>query len=272
MMQLRLSVSHPNTLDIEVEVEDVTFEERVDGTRASSQDGVVTITRAFGPQNLVPDVDRYRLYLAEDRVALHPHSVCEVSPWSNRYYDVLPDDPSAHYSKTIVVILESPHKDEYLRDVSQPIAPAQGATGSNVQGWLDRVLRSCSALCTELEEETTRVILANPIQYQASLVSVIRSSCWRRTRDSVWRELWHSQLIRAAFEARLTSYSPDFIINACTHDVGCSRDHCPNNADCKKHRIRSFLAGPFEGCSRYEANHPSWWHRHHMLYPATNER
>ena len=263
MMQLRLSVPCPNTPDLPVEVRNVTVEERVDRTRAISQDDVVmTITRAFGAQNVVPDVDRYRLSLSNNRIALHSHSVCEVSTCSNRYYDVLPEEPNARYSKTIVVILESPHKDEYLRDVSQPIAPAQGATGSNLQGWLDCVLQGCPALCAELEEETTRVVIANPVQYQASLASVIRSSAWRKVRDAVWRALWSCQSIKDDFEARLARYSPDFIINACTHDVNCkcsSRRH--GDAECKKYKVRSFLRRPdhLQAASVYETNHPSSW-------------
>lgn len=160
-MQLRLGVTYPNSQALEANVQGVTVTELVDRTRASSLDGVVTINRTFGAQNVVPDVDRYRLGLADDRVALHPHPVCEVSPCSNRYYDILPEDPTANYCKTIVIVLESPHKDEYLRDVSQHIAPAQGTTGSNIQGWLDFVLRSCPALCDELSERT-RLVICNP--------------------------------------------------------------------------------------------------------------
>ena len=272
MMQLRLSVPYPNTPDLQVEVQNVTVEERVDRTRASSQDDVVvTITRAFGAQNVVPDVDRYRLRLTDDRIALRCHSVREVSPCSNRYCDVLPNDPNAHYSKTIVVVLESPHRDEYSSDVSQPIAPAQCATGSKIKNYLGRVLLSCPTLCTQLEGETTRVILANPVQYQASLASVIRTSAWRRTRDAVWRTLWCCQLIQDNFEARLESYRPDFIINACTHDLRCGRRRCPENTECKKHKIRTFLSEHFEDCSRYEAAHPSSWHWHRTLCPVANE-
>ena len=154
-MQLRLHVPYHNTPDLVVEAQNVIVEERVDRTRAISQDdAVVTITRAFGAQNVVRDVDRYRLSPSDEKITLHPHSVCEVSPCSNRYYDILPEEASVHYNKTVVVILEFPHKDEYLRDVSQPIAPAQGTTGSNVQGWLDCVLRKLPRLRNEMEENT----------------------------------------------------------------------------------------------------------------------
>ena len=165
-----------------------------------------------------------------------------------------PEDPNSNYNKTIVIVLESPHKDEYLRDVSQPIAPAQGSTGSNIQGYLDCVLRKSPALRDELEDQETRVILANPIQFQTSLASVIQPSDWHRVRNAVWRTIWSCQLMQDDFCARMESYSPDVIINACTSDL--------------KHKIRAYLNGRFSAPHRYEAHHPSVWNSDTQLRPV----
>lgn len=273
---MQLILTCPNGQELEVNVPGVTAKELVDVSRAHyppppAIDRVI-INHTFGVQNIVPDVDRYRFRLAHGRIALRPHPACEVSPCSNHYYDMPPEDPNADYSKTIVIVLESPHKDEYLRDVSQPIAPAQGSTGSNIQDYLDCVIRKCPALCDELEGIEARVVLANPVQFQTSLASVVRWSDWHLVRDAVWRDIWNSQLIQEDFEARLESYSPDIIINACTHDAGCKRERCGRNADCKKHKIRAFLAGLSGDLDPYEIAHPFSWHLHRTLYVAANEQ
>jgi len=258
---MQLILTYTNGQELEVNVSNVTVEEFVDGARAgyaaSAPDRVV-INRTLGAQNVVPDVDRYRLCRANGRIALRPHAVCEVSPYSNRYYDksvsiirqvvLPPEGPNPDYRKTIVIVLESPHKDEYMRDVSQPIAPAQGSTGSNIQGYLDCVLRKCRALCDELEDEGTRVVLSNPIQFQTSLESVIRWSDWHRVRDAVWGALWNRPVVRNKFRERLVGYSPDIIVNACTGNT-------------RKAQISTFLAKAFRGARRYEADHPAIWHR-----------
>ena len=247
---MQLILTCPNG-PLEVNVKNVTFE-IVDRSRASSAAGVVTINRTFGAQNAVSDVDRYRFRLTDDRIALRPHPVCEISPYSNRYYDMPPEDPNSNYNKTIVIVLESPHKDEYLRDVSQPIAPAQGSTGSKIQGYLDCVLRTSPALCDELEDQETRVVLANPIQFQTSLASVIQPSNWQRVRNAVWRKIWSCQSMRDNFNARMESYSPDVIINACTRNL--------------KNEVRTFLYRRFGAPHRYEAHHPSYWNNCTQLW------
>lgn len=272
MVRLRLNVTCPNTQQLNVDVPNVTVEEFVDCHRASYSDDVVVIDHTFGAQNVVPDVDRYRLRLVDGQIALDCHSAREVCPHHNCFYDVLPSNVDASYSKTMAIVLESPHEEEYWDNVSQPIAPAQGQTGLKIKNWLASVLRSCPALIGALEDETTRVVLANPVQFQTSLASVVRWSDWHLVRDAVWRDIWNCQLIQEDFEARLESYSPDIIINACTHDAGCKRERCGRNADCKKHKIRAFLAGLPGDLDPYEIAHPSSWHFHRTLYVAANEQ
>ena len=74
-MLLRLSMTYLNSLWLPVDVPNFTLEECVDGSRASSADGVVVIKRTFGAQNVVPDVDRYRLSLRDGRIVLRAYSV-----------------------------------------------------------------------------------------------------------------------------------------------------------------------------------------------------
>lgn len=254
-MRLSLNLTLPNGQQHEADVPDITVE-------------AIAVDISFEASNTVPDVDRYRLRLAGGRISLDCHTVRTVSPLSNDYYDVLPEDQRSTYTKTIVIVLESPHKEEYLHnDIFNPIAPAQGATGRNVQKYLHCVLHSWPGLCDELEQGT-RIVLSNPVQIQASLASKISSSDWRKVRDVVWTAMWNDQSVRNDFESRLERYSPDFIINACTHNAGCNCQQCPENTECKKNKVRTFLEGRF-GAPKYEVAHPSSWQcspAHRRLY------
>lgn len=262
-MQLRLRVTHPFEQELPVDVRNVTVEERLDCTRASHADGVVTIDHTFGPQNVVPDVDRYRLHRAGNRFVLCGHAIRAVSAEFNRYCDIPPAHPHLEYSKTVVVILESPHKEEFRCNVGRPIAPAQGRTGARIRNHLGRVLQSCDALYGELEEGT-RIVLANPVQFQTSLVSVVRCPGfeWKKVRTSVWKALWNyrpptnhpnnggqttdaSYPTRVDFKERLIALAPDHIVNACTSPL--------------KLCVRDFLERSFSDVARYEAHHPSVW-------------
>ena len=269
-MNLTLNLTYPQRrklpVDVALCVEGI---EVIDPNRATRSDGGFIINNAFGKNNIVPDVDRYRIHRHINRTALCPHLQGKVAPCLNRYNDV-EADASQEGEKTLVIVLESPDKNEYSCNcIGQPIAPAQGVTGSNILGWLDDVLRSCSALCQELSTGT-RVILSNPVQFQASLGSVIRSKGREAIRDAVWKALWNYRYdttpqdcggqtasgpfpIRDCFMNRLSRYSPNYIINACT-STG------PMKA--MKQDVNRFLKCYFHNVEGlYEVSHPSSWHR-----------
>lgn len=257
-LALKLTYPHQRILPAEPDVDGIRV---VDVCRAIRFCGFIIIKGAFGEDNIVPDVDRYRIHRDGDRITLKPHPQCQVKSHSNRYNDIKAAKPQKKCDKTIVIILESPHKDEYLCNVGHPIAPAQGSTGSNIQGWLDRVLLSCPALRGELMGLSAgtgiRVLLSNPVQFQASLASIIKSgSLCKKTRDdvrekvrdAVWNALWDEERIKTCFKNRLRTYSPDYIINTCT------------KSGSKKQNVSSFLKCKFPNCEIYEVNHPSFWH------------
>lgn len=257
-MELKLKLTYPQerTLGVPLSFGDI---EVVDEQRASCSDGVILIKRAFGKKNIVPDVDRYRIRCDGERIVLHPHPKCLVAPCSNRYNDFPAAEPQGNFDRTLVIVLESPHEDEYLRNVGQPIAPAQGTTGRNLCRYLGEVLRSCPCLHRCIRTGSSRVILCNPVQFQASLVSVIDSGNeWGKIRDAVWKTLWNYELdggpfpIRDCFQNRLSTYSPNFIINACTSTTSTMKR--------MKACLNKFLGCRFKDCKRYEVGHPSFWH------------
>ena len=214
--------------------------------KATKSGDHIVIDGAFGCGNRVCDDDRYRI----SGESQGPLKCCQ---------------PYAPFDRTLVILLESPHKDEYGNDcIDCPKKPAQGTTGNNVRDHLMNVIRSCRHIHSCLGQET-RVILANPIQFQCSLVSVINSGAesdaWKKTRDAVWKALWDIQAIQDEFRVRLDGYDPDFIINACTHDLECNPDCLDIYPECRKRKVHDFLVGNFPDAHIYAAAvHPVTWH------------
>ena len=211
----------------------------------------VVISGAFGVNNRVHDVDRYRICRNDARIYLHCHAAGTVGGDANGFEDIVPQNE--FHGDTLVVVLESPHKDEYNgNSIDAPIAPAQGDTGRILQRQLCNVIRLCPHLDADLSEGT-RAILCNPIQFQTSLVAVIEAANnWRKVRNAVWRRLWSTQMIRDNFLYRLQQYQPNYIINACTVGLGGNID--------------DFLRdGQFAAVRKYCTYHPSFWDRGRKL-------
>ncbi|WP_291627685.1 hypothetical protein [Clostridium sp.] len=113
--------------------------------------------------------------------------------------------------KIIVIVLESPHIDEFNeKKFSVAPAPALGSTGCNLDKYFCKVINECFK---EYEIENCRyhVILSNAIQYQCSL-----GTNTEVFRDRVWLKLWLNRSFKKYFINRLEEYSPDIIMNFCT--------------------------------------------------------
>ena len=216
------------------------FDMEAVSNKASRSGNHIVIDGAFGQGNRVCDDDRYRI----DRQKNGPLERCQ---------------PGTGYGKTLVILLESPHRDEYSGNcIDRPIKPAMGTAGRNIRNHLINVVHSCPHLKNRLDPNT-RVIIANPIQFQCSLVSVITSGDWKKIRDAVWKALWNRQEIQNEFRKRLKGYNPNFIINACTHDLGCYT--ClDQDKECRKKKIHDFLVENFPCAHIYAAAHPSSRH------------
>lgn len=116
------------------------------------------------------------------------------------------DDIINNGYKNIVMILESPHINEYKYANENFIAPAIGKTGDFLQRYFYACIKSCLS-----HDEKYNVILMNAIQYQCSLGedTIIY-------RDKLWCDLWFNYNKKDDFINRLKHYNPDIIINACT--------------------------------------------------------
>ena len=128
---------------------------------------------------------------------------------------------------TIVIVLESPHTDEFLKieDEWKAIGPACGDTGENLYKWLPEVLlnyvpciidrgnnfRAEHSVDKEIEKTCYAIRLVNAIPYQCSL-----GVHTAKYRDDLFNKLWKNKLVKEEFVKRLKTSQPSIIINCCT--------------------------------------------------------
>ena len=136
--------------------------------------------------------------------------------WKFKENNILPNDRIAEpniliknkVNDRIVIILESPHKDEYSKQIT---APAMGTTGENINKYLLDILNKKIGN-PQGDKKEYDVILMNAIQYQTSL-----GIDTEYFRDRVWLTLWNKGVARDEFIRKLEDYKPDIIFNFCTN-------------------------------------------------------
>lgn len=128
-------------------------------------------------------------------------------------YDFSKLDPNTT-KDSIVIILESPHKDEYKLDQlwNQP-NPAMGSAGRNLEDDIDVLIAAVSKSYPKIKSGKYQIVLMNSIQYQCSLGMIPLDES---VRDLVFSQIWKLDEIRKNFVDRLKSYNPQFIFNLCT--------------------------------------------------------
>ena len=117
--------------------------------------------------------------------------------------------------RKLILVLESPHKDEYRRKDEfgkvTPV-PANGTTGQHIRTYIGKVLR-CS---TGTDCGTLQVILMNAVQYQCSQAHTLVCRANRLKRDDVFRNTFGEG---EEFKQRLRELNisdRDTVINCCT--------------------------------------------------------
>lgn len=170
--------------------------------------------------------------------------------------------------KTIVVILESPHKNEFL---GNEIQPAKGITGKMLQRYFVEVAEQ-SHLC----DGKYRIVLMNSIQYQCSL-----GHTPDMYRDHIWLSLWFNEKMSENFTKRLKEYRPDVVYNFSTkgsHKKETLDKSLPSH--CINDRYIQYCAPAYTGAKKtttireiisnyvfltypeipiYEGSHPASW-------------
>lgn len=177
--------------------------------------------KLFTQNKKVPDVWRYT-YIPQKGVFKH-----ETSDFNSKFND---KKIPLNVKSSIVLLLESPHKDEYQKNKFIPLAPAQGATGRAIEKFKDKNSSKNIKYLT-LEElliksnivEKAPILLVNPVQYQASLGSFTKKLN-KNLRNNLWKSLFNE--LKNDFISRLNLYKPSLIINGCTNDLKDEINNC----------------------------------------------
>jgi hypothetical protein len=205
----------------------------------------------------VPDVCRYKITKTGSNFIVE---CCERGKmFQDSSFD---DDDASEYSKkkrnnkgVILLILESPHKDEY-DDNFDPIAPANGTTGCAIQCKIKRVLEKIITIKNiKLVNKTYYLIISNPVPYQTSLNYFSGGSSTEGIKFDVWKEIWSIKAIKLKFINKIKTYNPDLIINACT---GKNKDNKKDNNF--NFIITDFISNKFKKVKMVTTYHPSTVH------------
>ena len=175
------------------------------------------------------------------------------------------DDNS--FEKNILIILESPHDDEYKDD--NFINPALGSTGKSLQKHFADLIKTIERKCgSSIGKGNCRIILMNSIPYQCSL-GKIEGKLLTPIRDLIFNEIWKEEEIKNRFKEKLTKYNPDYIFNFCTKGGDNS-----NLRDLVQERIEEYVFAIKKKPEMYMGDHPSRWdlkRPHREVWEASKE-
>ena len=179
----------------------------------------------------IDDFEYYSYYMCPDQYVGKIKNVIK----KKRFWRKNIEETNAieQYDKIIILILESPHQDEFESDknVSRrfPIGPANGATGVNIWKFLNSIF---SQKISDLGD--CALLLMNAIPFQCSLgLNLSNNETNKKTRDAVFNAVWDDKNIGANFfERRLENLLDALlrknvvIVNACTQGTQKSKPLC----------------------------------------------
>lgn len=123
--------------------------------------------------------------------------------------------------KRIGLLLESPHKDEYLNN--QPISPANGVTGQKIESLISQRMKSDWQIKLQSVPTITQydyeVVLINAVQYQTSCYKILGEQWDHTNRNHVFRLLFNNFQLKSDLIGRLNSYKLDIIVNCITSNL-----------------------------------------------------
>jgi len=147
-----------------------------------------------------PDFDRRE---CPDRFAGRISGLPDLTDWSS-VAQALPERRSE--ATCILLVLESPHIDEYGSKQPYTPWPANGATGRHIRK------RARLLIPEGWNPDEAQLYLINAIPYQCSL-----GEATRHYRSKVFREAWDHGAKRYFQERLRRAYHPgDLVVNACT--------------------------------------------------------
>jgi hypothetical protein len=195
----------------------------------------------FSPARRVPDKQRYTLEWVNGRWEMRLMNKVLATP---ERFTPHHDEDAVPGQAHIVLLLESPHIDEYTSEFT-PLGPARDTTGLGIHQYLSsHVLPMLIHAGLQLQpEKRYNLCLVNPIPYQTSLGHVL-GKLYDRLRNDIWCKLWPA--CRANFEDRLCEYRPEIVMNGCTSEI-------------KPKETESVRA--YQPEQHFNLSHPSSWQR-----------
>ncbi|WP_036253529.1 hypothetical protein [Methylobacter sp. BBA5.1] len=129
----------------------------------------------------------------------------------------LPEHLNQSTGPRLIIILESPHKDEFNKLTKAPIGPANGKTGENIHSFLAYATKGLDVRHIP-DRQPFDLILMNAVQHQCSL-----GKSPQKYRTEVFMKCWDNPLIgKRYFVKRLRDYTKDckaVVINSCTASI-----------------------------------------------------
>ncbi|MFI3190412.1 hypothetical protein BCS42_01810 [Crenothrix sp. D3] len=243
-----------------------------------------TVPKDFFYGKRMPDVYRYDLICNHQCgwILCEPNNTHCAGDWkTTTINDYPPVTNSLPYkkpienddeAKNILIILESPHKEEYhYPDISDmnnsnftALQPANGATGINFYKYFTSDIlkypheKNATGTLEILfdKDATYRICFVNPVPFQASLHYILSDKGQKTKigineyiRDSVWERLYEE--CKSDFIRRVDLYKPFIILNACTGDIN------------EKKSLKSQVKDTIKNLCQHQfyATHPSSWSR-----------
>ncbi len=221
--------------------------------KKSDNENEIILNNAFFSEDYkVPNVCRYHLIKTDtEEYKLLPNENKNV--YSSAFNDVKIDEKFIEGNKfpTIILILESPHKDEYdYIPIFKPKAPAQGITGTQICEKFEKIINNHLDEL-QLNDSEYRILIINPIPYQTSLFYFHNNGMINNIRDFVWKTLWDEKntSLKKEFGSIVQKINPELIINACTSELS-------------KVLTPELLTEKYEKFGKYKIYHPSSWWRY----------
>ncbi|MFC7687184.1 hypothetical protein [Ureibacillus sp. GCM10028918] len=238
---------------IQTEISDIVYEELIASNSKyillDEETNTITVKRSFFKKNkLVQNVTRFFVEFAGNEVTIESPAEKSELVINSSFNDELID--MNYKNKTIAIILESPHIDEYEESKEKlvPIGAAQGQTGKKIEKSIENLI--LSLLNYEVIEHLHqyRVILINAVNFQTSLHFIHEkpmNNYYRELRDKMWLKMWTEiPQTKYDFIKQLDSLKRDSIlINACPKSL--------------KPLVNQELIQFADRFSLFESNHPS---------------
>ncbi|MBS7819018.1 hypothetical protein [Wohlfahrtiimonas chitiniclastica] len=152
---------------------------------------------SFGSPGLVykiPNVIRYNISI-DDKIKVN----CQAN------YD--------RSLSAIIIILESPHIDEY-KNINK-LRPANGATGNNIDSQLHQLIERLLSAGSLQNNQSYNFCIVNPVPYQASLGFSPQDN---NMTVAIWKAIWEDLGYKNKFNKLIGDLpSGSIVLNACTN-------------------------------------------------------